>query len=174
MGDGPAQRLQGRAAAEAGIRRDQASGFQAGVATSGSLRWQDVELKAATLRVRRTKSTAKSGPKFTRPKNGKGRLINLTRQAVEALEAQKAAQNAEPLKAGNLWQDHQLVFCTHGGRPLGSYNIARTSFKPLLERAELPGMYGFTISGTPARRCCSLAATILGSCRSFWDTPLWL
>jgi integrase len=102
------------------------------------LRWQDVDLEAPTLRVRRTKSTAKSGPKFTTPKNGKGRLINLTRHAVEALEAHKAAQNAERLKAGNLWQDHELVFCTHGGRPLDSHNVARTSFKPLLERAELP------------------------------------
>ncbi len=104
------------------------------------LRWQDVDLDAATLRVRRTKSTAKSGPKFTTPKNGKGRLINLTGQAVEALKAHKAAQNAERLRAGNLWQDHELVFCTHGGRPLDSHNVARTSFKPLLERAGLPDL----------------------------------
>src|SRR5215212_11034687 len=44
----------------------------------------------------------------------------------------------ERLKAGTLWQDNGLVFCTHGGRPLDSHNVARTSFKPLLKRAELP------------------------------------
>ncbi len=105
-----------------------------------ALRWQDVDLEAggATLSVRRTKSTAKSGPVFTTPKNGKGRSIKLTRHAVEALKAHRAAQNAERLKAGSLWQDNGLVFCTHGGRPLDSHNVARTSFKPLLERAGLP------------------------------------
>ena len=106
------------------------------------LRWQDVDLEAtgATLRVQRTKSTAKSGPTFTTPKNGKGRSIKLTRHAVEALKAHRAAQNAERLKAGSLWQDHGLVFCTHGGKPLDSHNVARTSFKPLLNRAGLPNI----------------------------------
>jgi integrase len=104
------------------------------------LRWQDVDLEAtgATLRVRRTKSTAKSGPTFTTPKNGKGRSMKLTRHAVEALKAHRATQNAERLKARSLWQDHGLVFCTHGGKPLASHNVARTSFKPLLKRAGLP------------------------------------
>jgi integrase len=107
-----------------------------------ALRWQDVDLESggATLRVRRTKSTAKSGPVFTTPKNGKGRSIRLTRHASEALKVHRAAQNAERLKAGTLWQDNGLVFCTHGGRPLDSHNVARTSFKPLLERAELPNI----------------------------------
>jgi integrase len=105
-----------------------------------AIRWQDVDLEAsgATLRVRRTKSTAKSGPVFTTPKNGKGRSIKLTLLAVEALKAHRAAQNAERLKAGSLWQDNGLIFCTHGGRPLDSHHVARTSFKPLLERAGLP------------------------------------
>jgi integrase len=102
------------------------------------LRWQDVDLEHAVLRVRRTKSTAKSGPRFTAPKNGKGRSITLTRRAVDALSAHRAAQNAERLKAGSLWQDHGLVFATHGGTPLDSHNVARTSFKPLLKRAGLP------------------------------------
>jgi integrase len=105
-----------------------------------AIRWQDADLEAsgATLRVQRTKSTAKSGPVFTTPKNGKGRSITLTRHAVEALKAHRAAQNAERLKAGTLWQDNGLVFCTHGGKPLDSHNLARTSFKPLLKRAKLP------------------------------------
>jgi hypothetical protein len=62
----------------------------------------DLEPERATLRVRRTKSTAKSGPIFTTPKNGKGRSIRLTRHAVEALKAHRAAQNAERLQVGIL------------------------------------------------------------------------
>jgi integrase len=102
------------------------------------LRWQDVDLESAMLRIRRTKSTAKTGPTFTAPKNGKGRSIRLTRRAVDALSAHKAAQNAERLMAGSLWEDHGLVFATHGGRPLDSRNVVRTSFKPLLKEAGLP------------------------------------
>ena len=69
-----------------------------------ALRWQDVDLESggATLRVRRTKSTAKGGPVFTTPKNGKGRSIMLTRYAIEALKAHRAAQNAERLQVGIL------------------------------------------------------------------------
>ncbi len=121
-----------------------------------ALRWQDVDLEANTLRVRRTKSTAKGGPRFTAPKNGKGRSIKLTRHAVEALPAHRAAQNAEWLKAGSLWEDHGLVFATHGGRPLDSHNVARTSFKPLLRKAGLPDIRFHDL-----RHTC---ATLLLSC----------
>jgi integrase len=56
-----------------------------------------------------TKSTAKGGPVFTTPKNGKGRSIMLTRHAIEALKVHRVAQNAERLKAGTLWQDNALL-----------------------------------------------------------------
>jgi integrase len=41
------------------------------------LKWEDIDLDAETLHVRRTRSQAKSGPTFTTPKNGKGRSIRL-------------------------------------------------------------------------------------------------
>jgi integrase len=102
------------------------------------LKWEDIDLGAGSLHVRRTKSQAKTGPTFTTPKNGKGRSIRLTRRAVEVLKAHKATQNAERLKAGNLWQDNSLVFCTHAGKPLDFRNVATASFKPLLKKAGLP------------------------------------
>jgi len=102
------------------------------------LKWEDMDLDAGTLRVRRTRSQARKGPTFTTPKNGKGRSIRLTQRAVEALKTHKAAQNAERLKAGSLWQDNGLVLCTHAGKPLDFRNVATTSFKPLLKKAGLP------------------------------------
>ena len=102
------------------------------------LKWEDVDLDAGALRVRRTRSQAKTGPTFTAPKNGKGRQLRLTRRAVEALKSHKAAQNTERLKAGSLWAGDNLVFCTHAGRPLDFRNLARASFKPLLKKAGLP------------------------------------
>ena len=102
------------------------------------LKWEDINLDIETLRVRRTKSQAKTGPTFTTPKNGKGRHLRLTRQAVEALKSHKATQNVERLKLGDLWEDNGLVFCTHAGKPLDFRNVATASFKPLLKKAGLP------------------------------------
>jgi integrase len=102
------------------------------------LKWEDLD--AETLRVRRTRSQAKSGPIFTLPKNGKGRSIRLTRRGVEVLKAHKAAQNAERLKIGDLWEDNGLVFCTTAGKPLDFRNVATASFKPLLKKAGLPNI----------------------------------
>ena len=67
-----------------------------------ALKWEDMNLDAETLRVRRTKSRAKTGPTFTTPKNGKGRSVRLTQRAVEVLKRHKVAQNAECLKIGDL------------------------------------------------------------------------
>ena len=102
------------------------------------LKWEDIDLDAEILRVRRTKSRAKTGPTFTAPKNGKGRQLRLTRRAVESLKSHKAAQNAERLGIGDLWQDNGLVFCTMGGKPLDFQNLRATSFKPLLKKVGLP------------------------------------
>jgi integrase len=62
------------------------------------LRWTDVDLERASLRVARTLSCAKNGPRFTTPKNGKGRSIVLTTKAVEALRSHRKRQNAEEVK----------------------------------------------------------------------------
>jgi integrase len=102
------------------------------------LKWEDVDLDSSTLRVRRTRSQARSGPTFTSPKNGKGRNIKLTQRAIEALKSHRAAQNAERHKAGSLWRDDNLVFSTMTGKPLDFRNVATASFKPLLKKAELP------------------------------------
>jgi integrase len=101
------------------------------------LKWEDIDLNAETLHVRRTRSQAKSGPTFTTPKNGKGRSISLTQLAVEALKSHKAAQNAERLKLGDLWENINLAFCITAGKLLDFRNVATASFKPLLKKAEL-------------------------------------
>jgi integrase len=126
------------------------------------LKWEDVDLDTGVLRVRRTRSRAKTGPTFTAPKNGKGRQLRLTRRAVEALKSHKAAQNTERLKIESLWMEDNLVFCTHAGRPLDFRNLARASFKPLLKKAGLPDIRFHDLRhtcATPAPRCYSLAGT---------------
>jgi integrase len=104
------------------------------------LRWTDVDLEAETVRVARTLSRAKNGPRFTTPKNGKGRSITLTKQAVEALRSHRKRQNEERLRLGALWEDNGLVFASETGAPLTQDAVDRRSFKPLQKRAGLEGV----------------------------------
>jgi integrase len=104
------------------------------------LKWTDVNLERGTMQVARTLSRAKNGPRFTTPKNGKGRSITLTIQAVEALRIHRKRQNEERLRLGTLWEDNGLVFASGTGTPLSRDFVYRRSFKPLLKRAGLPTM----------------------------------
>ncbi len=105
-----------------------------------ALRWTDVDLEQGVIRVSRTLSRAKSGPRFTTPKNGKGRSLTLTKQAVEALRSHRKAQNEVRLRLGTLWEDNGLVFASETGKPLTRDFVDRRSFKPLLKRSGLPEM----------------------------------
>lgn len=113
--------------------------------TSGSrigellaLRWTDVDLEQGVMRVSRTLSRAKGGPRFTTPKNGKGRPVTLTREAIDAFRSHRKAQNEVRLKLGTLWEDNGLIFASETGKPLTRDFVDRRSFKPLLKRAGLP------------------------------------
>jgi integrase len=101
------------------------------------LRWEDVHLETGTMRVARTLSRANNGPRFTTPKNGKGRSITLTKRAVEALTSHRKRQNEERLRLGTLWEDNGLIFASETGAPLSRDMVDRRSFKPLLERGGL-------------------------------------
>jgi integrase len=135
------------------------------------LRWEDIDLERGIMRVARTLSGAKSGPRFTTPKNGKGRTIMLTRQAVEVLRSHRKHQNEERLMVGILWEDYGLVFPSTTGRPLSRNSVDRRCFKPLLRRAGLPSATRRTIFGTRAPHSYSGRAFIPSMCRSFSGTP---
>ncbi len=100
------------------------------------LRWEDLDLDRKTMRVARTLSRAKEGPRFTTPKTGKGRSIALTQRAVESLRSHRKRQLEEQLGATD-YEDSGLVFCTPTGRPLTRERVDRGSLQPVLERAGL-------------------------------------
>jgi integrase len=103
------------------------------------LRWEDVDLEAGTLHVRRTLNLAKDGPKFTAPKTAKSRRqIRLTAGAVAALRRHHDRQFEESTRLTGLWQDYGLIFATTIGTPINPRNLTVRSFKPLLKRAGLP------------------------------------
>jgi integrase len=102
-----------------------------------ALRWDDVDLEAGTIQVRRTLSEARAGRIFEAPKSGKGRQIRLTAKATEALKKHRKRQLEERMERAGLWQEQGLVFPSSVGTPLGARNLQR-HFKALLRRAGLP------------------------------------
>ena len=105
------------------------------------LRWEDVDLDDATLQVRRTLSTAKTGPKFAAPKTAKSRrTVRLNRLAVESLKRHHERQFEESTTLADEWKDYGLVFATTNGAPMDPSNLIARSFKPLLRNAGLPNI----------------------------------
>jgi len=118
------------------------------------LKWEDVDLDASTLQVRRSLDVDGT---FKAPKNGKGRTLKLTPRALDALRAHKVRQNAERLEAGSRWQDNNLVFPNTVGKPMNAGNLYRREFQPLLKRAGLADE-GFTIHSLRHTFATTLAA----------------
>jgi integrase len=110
------------------------------------LKWEDVDLEAGTLQVRRTLTTAKDGPVLSTPKTkGSRRPVKLTQSAVEALRSHLQRQLGEIQRqlgeidrAGTLWEENGLIFASEVGEPLDRRSITKYQFKKLLKRAELP------------------------------------
>ncbi len=99
-----------------------------------ALRWEDVDLKARALQVRRT-LTRNGGKLAVGPtKTSKGRrTIKLTRDAAEALRGHLERQLVEIDKAGDNWQENGLVFSTGKGTLINPTNLRRRSLAPLLQ-----------------------------------------
>jgi integrase len=106
------------------------------------LRWDDIDLDAGTLTVRRSLDVDGT---FKAPKNQAARrTLKLTPRALDTLKAHKVRQNEERIHTGSRWQDHDLVFPNTVGRPMNPSNRFRRDFQPLLAQAGLAGK-GFTI-----------------------------
>jgi integrase len=82
------------------------------------LKWEDLDLEAGTLEVRRTLSEARSGRIFEAPKSGKGRRIRLTRKATEALRGHRKRQ-LEEKSCGKALSGRKTALCSphRPGRP---------------------------------------------------------
>lgn len=94
-----------------GLRQGEALGLQ----------WCDVDFDAGTISVRRAlarvpgRGLVFAGLKSKRSK----RTLSLDgTPLLGQLRAQRAEQNAERLAAGDVWQDHDLIFAQPNGKPV--------------------------------------------------------
>ncbi|MFI9843822.1 tyrosine recombinase XerC [Nonomuraea sp. NPDC051941] len=62
------------------------------------------------------------------------RTLELPKLAAQALRQHHVRQAAHKLKAGEAWQDHNLVFCTSVGTQLDASNVRRT-FRKITKQA---------------------------------------
>src|SRR5215217_5916994 len=70
------------------------------------LKWADVDLENAIVRVRRTLTRKGTGYVLGEPKTKKSRrTVRLTQKAVEALRSHRVRQAREKLRIGSLYQD---------------------------------------------------------------------
>jgi integrase len=104
------------------------------------LKWEDIDLEAGILHVRRTLSTATGGGiRFGAPKTSRSRRsIRLPELALSSLKRHRRSQLEERMRLAGLWKDHDLVFTTGVGTPKSRADLITRSFKPILRRANLP------------------------------------
>jgi integrase len=96
------------------------------------LKWEDIDLKAGTIGIRRSLAEVKEGFLLKEPKSKRSRrTITLPRFVSDALVDHRAAMMAE----GNI---AAVVFCTRTGQYISRSNFTAQVFKPLLKRAGLP------------------------------------
>ena len=100
-----------------------------------ALRWQDIDLDDATVRIRHT---LQGDGTLAPPKTEASiRDTTLPRFVVDALRAHRREQLRQRLAAGPKWHDGDFVFARRDGRPLLP-NGVRSRYAAVLKDAGLP------------------------------------
>src|SRR5215212_11563702 len=128
------------------------------------LKWDDVDLETGTLLVRRTLSLTRDGHVMEQPKTGKGRSIDLTQSAADALRSHLQRQLKEIEALGDEYQDEGLIFPGAHGQPMRPWTLTH-KLQRILERVALP-TFGFTTYAILAPRYFSVRAFTPNSFRN--------
>lgn len=102
------------------------------------LRWQDVDEVGLKLNIRQNLVIVNHRPQFIEPKTTRSRRsIHVASETMQVLQRHRAAIRGMKARAGARWQEHDLVFPSSVGTPLGTYHLNRTWWY-LQAKAELP------------------------------------
>jgi integrase len=101
------------------------------------LRWEDLDVEAATITIRRALVPMGAEVLVSEPKTRRGRrAIALDPLTLEALKAH-AARQADERSACEDWVESGYIFTTEDGRPLDPHRISK-AFERHLRVAALP------------------------------------
>jgi integrase len=119
-----------------------------------ALRWRDVRLPATgegALGVQNTLHWRNGRMSIEEVKTPSGRRqIHLSAQTTEALRQHRQRQCEERAKAGPIWRDNDLVFCTTVGGAIHVSNFRRQSFARLVSAAGVPYIRPYDMRHTAA------------------------
>lgn len=116
-----------------------------------AVQWGDIDFEKNTVQVRRALVRHKKRWSFNEPKTSKSRrTVILPKPLMHKLIRHKQYQIIEKLKVMNLWEDHELVFCSEFGTPLSIPNLTYRYFRPILKSAELPQIRLYDLRHTHA------------------------
>jgi integrase len=104
------------------------------------LSWDDVNLQTGKVHIRRALvRQAKKGLVLVEPKTERSRrTIHLTALAIEALKGHLLRQQQLKGFGEPGWNEYNLVFCNHVGKPFDHSSLIKDYFHPLLAKAGLP------------------------------------
>jgi integrase len=119
-----------------------------------ALRWRDVTLPPegdGTMRVQHTLHWRDGAMSLEEVKTDAGRRqIHLSAFATDALRQHQLRQQAERSKAGEVWRNNDLVFCTTVGGAIHKSNFRRQSFVPIVAAAGVPYIRPYDMRHTAA------------------------
>jgi integrase len=102
------------------------------------LRWEDVDLDAQTLRVRRSLSVVRGHARLKEPKTNRPRTLHLDAATVAALRRQGQRQEEALRDAGPCWSNRWgLVFTDRNGRHLSPDSVSQ-HFRRAVLNAPVP------------------------------------
>ncbi|GAA1778077.1 tyrosine-type recombinase/integrase [Luedemannella helvata] len=90
------------------------------------LQWDDIDLDAGHLSVRRTLARLTGGPVFQEVKTHRSaRRISIPRECISSLKRYRRRQDIDRREAGDQWRDLGLVFANPTGGPLDAAYVHR-------------------------------------------------
>lgn len=118
-----------------------------------SLKWSDLDEESNTLNVERTLVYDKDGYRFTPPKSESSiRKIKIGDSLLKNLKEWKAHQNKIKMAYRNVFEDIDLIFSTHTGKPIFPRSLT-SEFNRAIKNANVTKIRFHDLRHTHATMC---------------------